>query len=198
MIRVAQEADLPAMLAIYSPYVRETAISFEYAVPTLADFTQRWREGSTHYPWLVWEQDGQVVGYAYADRPFARTAYQWLAEASIYVAAAYHRRGIATALYEALEQLLSRQGYYQLYVIIVADNEPSLAFHRQRGFAPVARFPQCGYKLGAWHDVVWLMKTLCPAQAPVAAPQAFSQLPDDSLAGILAACSCLASAVAGA
>ena len=81
----AAEQDLPAMLAIYSPYVLTTAYSFEYTPPTLEEFTHRFRDYTRQFPWLVWEENGTVLGYAYGSRPFERAAYQWNAEASIYL-----------------------------------------------------------------------------------------------------------------
>ena len=85
-IRVATEADVPAMLSIYDEFVRNTAVSFEYATPSQAEFTLRLREHIAVYPWLVYEENGTVLGYAYAGRAFERAAYAWNAEISCYLA----------------------------------------------------------------------------------------------------------------
>ena len=83
MIRLATEADIPAILDIYGPYVLHTAVSFEYSVPTLAEFTERFRSVTSQFPWLVWEEEGKVLGYAYASAPFSRDAYRWVSASSI-------------------------------------------------------------------------------------------------------------------
>ena len=80
MIRFALESDVPAMLAIYAPYVQHTTVSFEYEVPSPEEFIRRFRSITEQFPWLVWEEDGQVLGYAYAAKPFERAGLSvtWL------------------------------------------------------------------------------------------------------------------------
>ena len=159
-IRFAVAEDLPAMLAIYGPYVEETCVSFEYEAPTLEAFSQRFAAITQQFPWLVWEEEGKLLGYAYASAPFERDAYRWCAEPSIYLAPSAHRRGIGRALYAALEAILEMQGYRLLYAIITADNAVSLAFHEKLGYRHLATFPGCGYKHGACLGVVWMEKSL--------------------------------------
>ena len=89
MIRNANEQDIPAILSIYAPYVRNSTATFEYEVPTLAEFTQRFRDITAQFPWLVWEEDGKILGYVYASRPYARAAYAWCAEPSVYLIPAH-------------------------------------------------------------------------------------------------------------
>ena len=110
MIRFARPSDIPAILDIYGPYVLNTAISFEYTVPGLEEFTQRFREITRQFPWLVWEEDGEILGYAYGSLPFGRAAYRWCAASSIYLAPNAQGRGIGRKLYTALETLLRKQG----------------------------------------------------------------------------------------
>ena len=83
MIRFARESDIPAILDIYGPYVLNTATSFEYSVPTLEEFTERFRSITAQFPWLVWEDNGAVLGYAYGSLPFSRAAYRWCSASSI-------------------------------------------------------------------------------------------------------------------
>lgn len=97
-IREAVPADVPAMLAIYAEYVTQTAVSFEYEVPSEAEFTRRLTEHTAVYPWLVWEEDGRVLGYCYAGRAFERAAYAWNAEISCYLAHEAQHRGTGGAL----------------------------------------------------------------------------------------------------
>ena len=170
LIRAANEADLPQMRAIYAPYVRETAISFEYRVPSEAEFAARFARITAHFPWLVAEEAGTVVGYAYGDLPFARDAYAWSAESSIYIHRDWRREGIGAALYAALEPQLAQLGFCTLYAIVTGENQNSVAFHERLGFQKVAVMPRVGYKFGRWQDTIWLMKILRegpPGPAPL-------------------------------
>ena len=170
LIRAATEADLPQMRAIYAPYVRETAISFEYRVPSETEFAARFERITAHFPWLVAEEEGVVVGYAYGDLPFARDAYAWSAESSIYIHRDWRHRGIGAALYAALEPQLAAMGFCTLYAIVTGENRNSLAFHERLGFQKVAVMPRVGYKFGRWQDTIWLMKVLRegpPGPAPL-------------------------------
>ena len=170
MIRFATEADLPAILDIYGPYILNTAISFEYTVPTLEEFTQRFLGITAQFPWLVWEEAGEILGYAYGSLPFTRAAYQWCASSSIYLRPDAQGRGIGKKLYDALEQILQRQGYRLLYAVITTANEASVAFHRAVGFREVATMPDCGYKFGRWYGTVWMEKQLHNPEAPPRPP----------------------------
>ena len=166
MIRIATKDDIPQMLAIYAPYVENTAYSFEYTVPTLETFTQRFENYTRQCPWLVWEEDGCVMGYAYGSLPFARAAYAWCAEVSIYLHPSVHRRGIGKALYAAVEQILWLQGYRTIYALITSENRDSLAFHEKVGYRYRAEFPDCGFKFGRWLGVVWMEKRLISVELP--------------------------------
>lgn len=169
-IRPAIESDLPAILAIYGPYVENTAYSFEYTVPTTAEFTDRFRRITAQFPWLVWEENGQVAGYAYGSAPFSRAAYRWDAEISIYVAPEYHGKGIGKKLVHALEELLRRQGYATIYSIITEENRGSVAFHAKIGYQFLVEIPRCGFKFGRWLGIIWMEKRLCPDENPTAPP----------------------------
>ena len=169
-IRQATLQDVPRILDIYAPYVKNTAISFEYTVPTLEEFTQRFLKITAQFPWLVWEENGAVLGYAYGSRPFERSAYQWCASASIYLCEEACGKGIGKQLYAALEQLLQTQGYRKVYAVITTANESSVAFHRAVGYRHTASFPDCGYKFGKWYGTVWMEKELNTWDAPPHAP----------------------------
>ena len=179
-IRVATEADLPQILAIYTPYAENTTVSFEYNAPAMEVFLARFRGITNQFPWLVWEENGTVLGYAYACAPFERAAYSWCAEPSIYLAPEAQGRGIGKQLYETLEEILTRQGYRLSYAIITSENEASLAFHRAMGYKETARFPGCGYKFGRWLGVTWMEKALNVVDMPMNSPIPFPTFVENS------------------
>ena len=169
-IRMATKADVPAILEIYAPYVRDTAISFEYSVPTLAEFTARFEAITAQFPWLVWEEAGMVLGYAYGSLPFERAAFGWCGEVSIYLRPEARGRGIGKKLYAVLESLMKLQGYCKVYSLITTANAPSIAFHEAVGYCYVAELPCCGFKLGQWHGLVWMEKVLESVEMPTTPP----------------------------
>lgn len=170
MIRLATPEDIPAILAIYGPYVLNTAYSFEYTVPTEEAFRQRFAAITEKFPWLVWEEDGQVLGYAYGSLPFGRAAYAWCCEVSIYLDPKIHGKGIGKKLYAALETLLFKQGYRVIYSIITSENQHSVDFHAKAGYQFVAELPGCGYKFDKWLGVIWMEKRSNSVENPMAAP----------------------------
>ena len=161
-IREAREADIPRILEIYAPYVKHTTISFEYEVPSPESFTERFRQVTSRFPWLVCEADGLVVGYAYGSPAFERAAYQWNADLSVYLDEAYTGMGLGGKLYDALLPLLKKQGIRRVYALVTSENFRSMNWHTAMGFHEVARFPRTGYKLGIWLDVIWYEKVLIP------------------------------------
>ena len=170
MIRKATISDVPAILEIYRPYILNTAITFEYDVPTLAQFEDRFRSVTRDFPWLVWDEDGQILGYAYGSRAFERAAYQWDADMSIYLRQNCRGRGIGKALYAALEAQLRDLGYFVLYGLVTSANEASCQFHRAMGYREVANFEKTGFKFGQWYGVIWFEKRLWdgdPTQPPL-------------------------------
>ena len=170
MIRLATQADIPAILAVYAPYVENTTYTFEYDVPTLDAFTARFAAITAQFPWLVWEQDGKVLGYAYGSAPFERAAYGWCAEVSIYLAPEIQGIGIGRKLYAALEAFLKLQGYKIIFSLITAENSGSLAFHTHLGYSVCGNFPDCGLKFGRWLGVTWMKKELFSGEIPINAP----------------------------
>jgi phosphinothricin acetyltransferase len=102
------------------------------------------------------------MGYAYAGRHHERAAYRWGVDVAIYLDSSCHRRGIGRALYSALFPMLIAQGYYTAYAGITLPNDGSEGLHRAMGFKPAGVYHGTGYKLGKWHDVIWLEKMLQP------------------------------------
>lgn len=173
MIRFAVEADLEEMLEIYRPFVEQTAVSFEYTLPSLEAFRQRFREHVAQFPWLVWQEGERVLAMPMPARLGSGAAYRWCAESSVYLApqAGAER---SRALYARLEEILTAQGYRVLYALVTTANAPVYCVSRGVGLRRRAEFPDCGYKLGQWHGVVWLEKRL----VPLGNPSSFPQLPD--------------------
>lgn len=178
MIRFATAADIPQILAIYGPYVENTGYSFEYTVPTPEEMTHRFESYTAQFPWLVWEEKGRVLGYAYGSAPFERTAYRWCAEVSVYLAPEIHSRGIGRELYRVLEALLWKQGYEVIYALITTENQASLDFHAHMGYQTVATFPNCGLKFGRRLGVVWMEKRQENAEYPQNFPLPWTALVD--------------------
>ena len=170
MIRPATEKDVPQILSIYAPYVENTTVTFEYDVPCTRTFLQRFHHITAQYPWLVWEENGKILGYAYASAPYSRAAFQWCAEPSIYLCAEAKGRGIGRKLYTALEAILDKQGYQVLYALITAENTQSIEFHQKMGYKIMVNFPDCGFKSGRWLGLVWMEKRLKIVQTPSAFP----------------------------
>ena len=165
MIRVANFADARAIAAIYAHYVHKTAITFVAEAPTTADFVSRISD--PRYPFLVAELNDRVVGFAYASMFRTKAAYRWDVELSIYLAPGIEGQGIGSALMDELLQAVEKQGYLNAYSCITMPNDRSVNLHKKFGFEELGRFPNSGYKMGSWHDVIWMGKNLCtPEGAP--------------------------------
>ena len=166
-IRMASPADAEALLAIYAPYVQNTAITYEYDVPTPEEFAARIAKTLKSYPYLVAEHQGKAVGYAYAGRLHERKAYDWAVETSIYVRQDLRGMGLGRQLYDALEALLKRQNVISVNACIaypeVEDEyltRNSVRFHERLGYRLIGHFHRCAYKFGRWYDMVWMEKAL--------------------------------------
>ena len=178
LIRNAVVDDAQSILNIYSHYVKNTAITFEYDVPTLDEFRDRIARTLEKYPYLVAVLDGRIVGYVYAGVFVGRAAYQWSAELSMYIDQNYRRHGIGGQLFRRIEKILSDMGIVNLYSCVAypeVDDEfltkNSVDFHRHLGFRLVGHFHKCAYKFDRWYDMVWMEKwigdhsvTTTPAQ----------------------------------
>jgi L-amino acid N-acyltransferase YncA len=166
MIRIARETDAAAIHAIYAPHVTEGVATFETVLPGVDAMRERIRARLPHYPWLAWEEGGEVLAYAYAYRFRERAAYDWIAETSIYVDAAAQGRGIARRLYGCLLDVMRLQGLTQAVGVITLPGTASVALHEAMGFAPAGVWRQSGYKLGQWWDVGVWQKELQSAMPP--------------------------------
>lgn len=153
IIRDATEADAASCAAIYAPYVTDTAISFEEVPPSDVVLAERIAAAAHRHAWLVAEEDGEILGYAYAVPWKSRTAYQWACEVSVYVDGARRARGAGRQLYTALLDRLRDLGYRTVLAVVVTPNAASEKLHRAMGFEQVALYRRIGYKLGSWHDV---------------------------------------------
>lgn len=164
-IRDAAVGDAGRFLEIYAPYVEKTAITFEYDVPSVEEFSGRIEGTLREYPYIAAEYDGRVVGYAYGGRFHPRAAYSHCAEMSIYIEAGMHGLGIGKALYCELERRLAQQGITNFYACIAYPVEEdeyltlgSVHFHEKMGYSICGRFHKCGVKFGKVYDMVWMEK----------------------------------------
>ena len=164
-IRIAKTEDASELRKIYAPYVENTAITFEYQVPTEAEFASRIENTLKRYPYLVAEQDGEILGYAYASPFKERAAYDWAVETSIYVKMDAKGKGIGKLLYQNIEEILKQQNILNVNACIAAPEindayltDDSIQFHEKMGYQMVGRFHKVGYKFHRWYDMVWMEK----------------------------------------
>ncbi|HUQ20185.1 MAG TPA: GNAT family N-acetyltransferase [Gemmatimonadaceae bacterium] len=169
-IRLAVPEDAEQIAAIYARAVTESATSFEIVPPDAAEMTNRMSAIVERYPWLVADDRGTVMGYAYGSTHRARYAYQWSAEVSAYVHRDHHRKGIGRGLYESLFSILALQGYRTAVAGLTLPNEASEEFHKSLGFSVIGVFHKIGYKNNAWHDTLWLERPLAPYDTDIPQP----------------------------
>lgn len=148
--------------AIYAPFVSSSAVSFEEEAPDAAAFAERIERTMRTHPWLVLEDAGRVIGFAYASQHRVRAAYRWAADVGIYVDSAHQGQGGGRRLYEALFDLMRRQNLRIACAGITLPNDASVGLHEALGFERVGVYRDIGYKAGAWHDVVWMQLALNP------------------------------------
>lgn len=179
-VRPARPDDAAGVRDVYAPFVRDSPVTFRTEVPSVDDVVEEIREtrAADEYPWYVATvgSEESVVGYASASRLRDRAAYRWTAETSVYVDPDSHRRGVGTRLYDRLLGTLRRQGYCSAYAAIATPNPESVAFHEERGFERVGTFPDSGFKLGDWHDVVWYHRRLRDPDEEPADPEPVSMV----------------------
>ena len=182
-IRVAKISDAAAIRSIYEPYVLNTAVSFEYDVPSVEEFEQRIRNTLAQYPYLVAVEGDKVVGYAYAGVFHSRIAYKHSVELSVYLDVNEKRKGIGKSLYEKMEELLKAQNVCMMHACIASpdDDDPRLnddseKFHAKMGFKLAGRHDRCGYKFGKWYSIVWMDKVIGDKSGKIEDFIPFSQL----------------------
>jgi phosphinothricin acetyltransferase len=164
------ERDAAACAAIYAPYVTDTVISLEESPPTEAEFAGRIQDVIQTHPWIVAEDENEVIGYAYAARHRVRASYRWAADVAVYVAGDRHRRGVGRALYETLFPLLVAQGFRIACAGVTLPNQASVGLHEALGFRSVGVYRNIGFKHGAWWDVGWFQLILGDPNDPPSEP----------------------------
>lgn len=157
-IRMANKKDAIEIQRIYAYYVLYSSATFEYEVPSLLEMEKRIEKTLQFFPYLVAEENGQVIGYAYASFFHPRIAYRFSCEVTIYTDHNIQKKGIGKKLYDTLENLLIKQHFQNFNACITASNQDSLSFHERRGYIKCAHFHHSGYKFEQWHDVIWMEK----------------------------------------
>ena len=172
-LRMARPEDAPALLEIFTPYVLQTAVAFNYEPPTLEEFRSTMTDRLRRYPYLVAQRGEELIGYAYASPFKQRAAYDWAVETSIYVKQGQTGTGCGRKLYEALERILRAQHILSMYACIAyTDHEDahltnnSMRFHAHMGYELTAKFPKCGFKFGKWYDMIWMHKEIGSHNGP--------------------------------
>ena len=186
-IRFATDADADRIREIYAPYI-DTPITFEEEVPAPEEFLKRVRAIRSRYPYLVAEDAGEVIGYAYAHELRERIAYQWNAELSVYLAPHAQGHGVGSALYETLIELLRLQGIKAVYGVVTSPNPASERLHEVSGFSLMGVQPHAGFTCGKWHDMNWFVKEIAPFEDEPEAPTpfpAYAKAHPDSVGGVI-------------
>lgn len=175
-IRLATRDDAAAIADIYAPYCTNSSITFEIEPVTANAMAERITKLGEKFPWLVAEENGSVIGYAYSAPHHERAAYRWSSNVSVYVDDRFHRRGIGRTLYESLFKVMRLQGFVNAIGGITLPNPPSVALHESLGFQLVGVYRQIGYKLGAWRDVGWWQLPLSNDSSEPRGPLAIAQI----------------------
>jgi len=177
-LRMADARDAEQIAAIYAPFCTSTIISFEEIAPTPDEMAGRISKITQRFPWLVLDNAGTILGYAYASQHRERAAYRWSVDTTVYVADGARRQGVGRRLYDALFRLLVLQGYYKAFAGVTLPNPGSEGLHEAMGFKPVGVYHGVGYKFGAWHDVRWYERELQPEIKSPAEPKVLRQIID--------------------
>jgi L-amino acid N-acyltransferase YncA len=159
-MRDAVSADAAALLAIYRPFVLDTAVSFELEPPSAAEFERRIVVAQSSWVWLVAERGSDLGGYACASSYKSRAAYRWSVETAVYVHESHRGQGVGMTLYSQLMAVLAEKGYCTAYAGITLPNDVSIRLHRSAGFREIGVFRRAGWKFGRWHDVSWWQREL--------------------------------------
>lgn len=167
IIRMATREDAKEILNIYAPYVIDTAITFEYDVPSVEEFVERINHILKKYPYIVALENNHIIGYAYASAFNERAAYDWVVETTVYLRRDCRRKGVGKKLYLVLEEILKKQNIINLNACIVYTSiddvylsNASTYFHEHLGYKKVGHFKKCGYKFGNWYDMIWMEKMI--------------------------------------
>lgn len=159
MIREAAAGDAGQICGIYNHYVENTVITFEEKPVPAAEMEKRIRDISAVFPWLVYEENGSIIGYAYAVKWKTRAAYRFSAESTVYLKNCSLGKGVGSELYRRLIEELKEREVHAVMAGIALPNEKSRKLHEKFGFVKVAHFSEVGYKFGKWIDVgYWELK----------------------------------------
>ena len=166
-IRAASPEDAPALLRVYAPYVKNTAITYEYDVPSVDEFSKRIETTLKRFPYLVLERGGEIIGYAYAGPLHSRPAYDWSVETSLYLSENVRGSGLGRLLHDALENVLREQGFLNMNACIAYPEKEdeyltrnSAEFHAHLGYRMIGGFTECAYKFRRWYGMVWMEKLI--------------------------------------
>ncbi len=173
-LRPVAPDDAPALAAIYAPYVTASAVSFEMAAPDADEMRSRIAAGGGLYPWLVAEEGGALLGYAYASAYRPRPAYRFTVETTVYMGGQAQRRGVGRTLYGALLETLEAQGFTQAIAAITLPNDASVRLHQALGFREAGVYRSVGYKLGEWRSVGLWQRALASMREPPQEPKPFA------------------------
>lgn len=175
-IRLAEKQDVPAMLEIYRHYVLHTVITFDYDVPSLAEFEEKIRGIQMNHPCLVVLQNDKIAGYAYGNEFRHKAAYQWCVESTVYLDKDVVGKGLGKALYTALFEIMALQGFYKVYAGVTLPNPLSEKLHLSTGFKELVVYEEVGFKAGAWHDTIWYELTLGSLQSDPQKPKPIDEV----------------------
>ncbi len=158
MIRPVQLSDAPQLAEMYNYYIRETTSTIELEEITIADFEARIKKITSKFPYIVWEEKGEILGYACANTFRERAGYRFTVETSVYLRKDQFGKQLGTALYTELMRLIKEQGFHRAIGGLTLPNPASERFHEKLGFKKVAHFDQVGRKFDQWYDVgFWLL-----------------------------------------
>lgn len=153
-------------MEIYAPYIEKTAVTFEYTVPTVDEFSKRIASVTKKYPWIVYEENGVILGYAYAMEEYSRAAFQWTVESSVYVSENAVGKGIGTLLYKTLLSILKKQNFCICTALITYGNKASVKMHEKLGFEYIAERKNIGFKFEEWQSLIIMEKKLNDFSVP--------------------------------
>lgn len=183
-LRFAVQEDIPSLLDIYRHYI-PTNITFEYVLPSQEEFSRRVSSFSAVYPYLVAEEQGKILGYAYAHRIAERAAFSWGAELSVYLSPDAAGHGLGKRMYQALIELLRLQGVRTVYGLVSSPNPASEALHRSLGFELMGVQHKAGYKNGQWIDLLWFEKNIASYDLEPPPLVSIKELPASQIQSIL-------------
>ncbi|MFV0363442.1 MAG: GNAT family N-acetyltransferase [Suipraeoptans sp.] len=183
-IRLAQENDVEAIQTVYQEYI-DTTVTFDYELPTIEESLSKLKNISKDYPYIVAEESGKIIGFAYAHRFMERYAYQWGAELTVYVSRTAVSKGIGKSMYCTLIDILQLLGIRTVYGCVTIPNKNSERLHESLGFKRNAYFSNAGYKLGMWRDMAWFEKQINTYQDESAPIKSIGEIGDVTIYDIL-------------